>query len=96
MLDAMGAFVYSDDVGEPSDRQIKKAGEAGVPSVGRTVGPAFTKRHEAPKRTETPLQSHACGVSSCGAEREPESGGNAQRLFVRPGKSPLSDARSPV
>src|SRR3989442_1078617 len=26
-------------------------------------------RHEAPKHTETPLQSHACGVSSCGAER---------------------------
>src|SRR5438046_8017336 len=44
MLDAMDAFVYSHEVAEPSDRQIKKAGEAGVPSVGRTVGPTFKKQ----------------------------------------------------
>ena len=36
-------------------------------------------RHEAPKNEETPLQSHICGVSSCGAERETD---RAKPLWV--------------
>jgi len=79
LLDAMGAFVYSHDVGGPSDRQIKKAGEAGVPSVGRTVGPAFTKRHKAPRRIETPSRAMLAAFLRVALERPPPT--DSLRLF---------------
>ena len=39
MITNVGAA--GDSVGGPSDRPIQEAGEAGVPSVGRTVGPTL-------------------------------------------------------
>ena len=55
------SLTASTGVGGPSDSPMREAGEAGVPSVGRTVGPTLARiSHRLPRETaETPRRQGA-------------------------------------